>query len=141
VAKRTLNRRELRQQNDAAEARASDAEVEEVDDADDDGDEESPKPKKAKAAKTPKVKAPAKPRVKKPRAKKAPPRRVARWGVFDGAMKQLALFPYNQRAAADQKLVELAAKKAGTYFVQIVKEEMAEPEPAADAAGVPVGPA
>jgi hypothetical protein len=127
VAKRTLNRRELRQQNDAAEARASEteAEVEEVDDADEGDDEDSPKPKK-KA----KPKAPAKPRAKKPRAKKAPPRMVARWAVYDGAMKPLAMFPYNQRSAADQKLIDLAAKKTGTYFVQIVKEPMPEAEAA-----------
>ena len=53
----------------------------------------------------------------------------ARWGVFDASMKQVAIFDYNQRAAADQKVAELAAKKNGTFFVQMVKEPMAEPAP------------
>ena len=73
-----------------------------------------------------KRKAPATPRVKKPRAKKLPPRMCARWCVFDGAMKQVAIFDYNQRAAADEKLADLLAKKKG-HFMQIVKEPMAEP--------------
>ena len=57
----------------------------------------------------------------------------ARWGVFDASMKQVAIFDYNQRPAAEQKAVELAAKKNGTFFLQIVKEPMAE-APAAEAA-------
>jgi hypothetical protein len=120
VAKRILNRRALREQSDAAEEQAND-----------EADEEATPAKPAKAAKTAKAakpKAPAKPRA---RAKKAPVRMVARWGVFDGGMKQLALFPYNQRGAADEKVAELAARKAGTYFLQIVKEPMPEPAPAA----------
>ena len=40
---------------------------------------------------------------------------------------------YNQRAAADEKAAELAAKKNGTFFLQIVKEPMPEP----DAGGAP----
>jgi hypothetical protein len=35
----------------------------------------------------------------------------ARWGVFDTGMRQVAIFDYNQRAAADKKLAELLAKK------------------------------
>jgi hypothetical protein len=50
-------------------------------------------------------------------------------------MKQVAIFDYNQRAAADQKVAELAAKKNGTFFLQLVKEPM--PEPAAAAAPGP----
>jgi hypothetical protein len=107
MARRVLNRREMRKQSDAAELVTPAAEAE------------------------PKAQAPAKaPRVRKPstRKKKEPPRLVARWGVFDGAMKQVAVFNYNQRAQADQKVAELAAKKANAvYFVQIVKEPMPEP--------------
>ncbi len=64
---------------------------------------------------------------RKPRAKKAPPRMYARWGVFDGGMKQVAIFGYSERPAADEKLAELLARKKGTYFLQIVKEPMPEP--------------
>jgi hypothetical protein len=139
MAGRILNRRELRKQADEAEARESQQsregrdEDDEGDDAGDagededegpggdtgdEGDEEEPQPAKKKA------KAPAKPR--KPRKPKAAPRRRARWGVFDASMKQVAIFDYNQRAAAEEKAAELAAKKNGTFFLQMVKEPMPE---------------
>jgi hypothetical protein len=106
MAGRILNRRELRKQTDAAPPA------------------EQAAPKKAARAKAP---AEAKPR--KPSRKKAPERLCARWGVFDGAMKQVAVFDFNQRAAAEEKVAALSAKKAGSYFLQIVKVPM--PEPAA----------
>jgi hypothetical protein len=115
MAGRTLNRRELRKQADQAEqpgAAAPDA-----------GGAPEPTRKKARA------KAPAVPQVRKARAKKAPPRMRARWGVFDGNMKQVAIFDYNQRAAADEKLADLLAKKKGLHFLRTVKEPMAEPAP------------
>jgi hypothetical protein len=79
--------------------------------------------------KQPKAKTPAAPKVKKTRAKKEPPRLRARWGVFDSGMKQVAIFDYNQRAAADERLADLLAKKKGLHFLQIVKDAMPEPEP------------
>lgn len=115
MAGRILNRRELRKQGDQAEQLApptADTPVIVV---------TSPKKGKAKA------KAPATPRVKKPRAKKAPPRMCARWGVFDAAMKRVAVFDYNQRASAEEKLAELQARKKGLHWMQIVKEPMTEP--------------
>jgi hypothetical protein len=151
MAGRILNRRELRRQADAAEATETPAAADDLDETDedeeedddeggddeagdeaeaevsDDGDEdddEKPKAKKAKAK--PKAKAKAEPKPRKPRKPKAAPRMRARWGVFDASMKQLAIFDWNQRADADAKVIELAAKKNGTFFVQIVKEPMAE---------------
>ena len=62
-------------------------------------------------------------KIRKTRAKK---RMRARWGVFDGSMKQVAIFDYNQRAAADEKLADLREKKKGLHFMQIVKEPMPE---------------
>jgi hypothetical protein len=115
VAKRTLNRHELRDQAAAAEALGADGAAPAVS-------------AKAKAAKKP-----AKPRA--PRAKKPPPRRFAHWGVFDGGMKEVASFDYNQRDAADEKLADLQAHKKGPFFLQIVKEARAE----APAAEVPAG--
>jgi len=43
-------------------------------------------------------------------------------------MKRVAIFDYNQRAAADQKLVDLNARKGGLYFLQIVKEPIDNPD-------------
>src|SRR5258708_721201 len=115
MAGRILNRRALREQADQAlapEAVPSGATLA----------PEAPV-KKARA------KAGAVPKVRKPRAKKGPPRRCARWAVFDAGMKQVAIFDYNQRAAADEKLALLLATKKGIHFLQIVKEVMAEPAP------------
>lgn len=110
MARRILNRRELREQADAVAATTPATAPE--------------KPTAKKRA------APAKPR--KPRAKKAAVRQRARWGVFDMGMKQIAVFDYNQRAAADQKVADLNARNKGEHFLQIVKDAM--PEPAVTAA-------
>jgi len=109
MAGRVLNRRELRKQSDQAEqqSEAAPAVVEVA--------EAPPAKKKARA------KAPAAPRVKKPRAKKAPPRMRARWGVFDGGMKQVAVFDYNQRTAAEAAVLDLHSRKKGIHFLQIVR--------------------
>ncbi len=107
MAGRTLNRFDLRDQADHAEKLEAAA------------DAEAPAEAGVK-----KKKAPAKPR--KTRAKKLPPRPRACWGVFDSSLKRVALFDYNQRPAADQKLAEMLALKKGLYFIQIVKDVMAE---------------
>ena len=148
MAGRTLNRRELRRQNDAAEsvdstnldeveeeADAAEEDEEEAEEgegaaegSDEEGDDEAPPAKK-------KAKAKAMPKPRKPRKPKAPPACAARWGVFDASMKQVAIFDYKDRVAADAKVVELlAARKTGTFFLQMVKEPMPEdaaPAPAA----------
>jgi hypothetical protein len=110
MARRTLNRHELRKQADQAEQMAESTAV---------ADAETPVKKSRSKSATPKV--------KKPRKKKEPPRLCARWGVFDNSMKQVASFAYNQRNEADQKVADLIAKKPGNYFIQIVKEPMPEP--------------
>jgi hypothetical protein len=120
MAGRIRNRRELREQAEHAEAlqvvpAESVATV--------------ALPKKAS-----KRKAAAAPNVKKPRKTKARPRLRACWGVFDGSMKQVAIFDYNQRAAADEKLAGLLATKKGTHFLQLVKEPI--PQPTAEVAVV-----
>lgn len=111
MASRLLNRRELREQADQAEAL---------------GQETPAEPAKAKRA--PKAKIPGAPKVRKPRAKKAPPRMCARWAIVDSTMKQVAVFNYNQQDLAGEKLAELLLKKKGGYYMQIVKEQMLEPE-------------
>ncbi|HLJ93820.1 MAG TPA: hypothetical protein VKU02_11595 [Gemmataceae bacterium] len=113
MAGRILNRRALREQADHVEQSAATA---------------SETPTVAAPSKKPrKAKAPAAPKGKKTRVKKAPPRMRARWGVFDGGMKQLAIFDYNERAAADAKVADVLAKKKGLCFLQIVKEPMPDP--------------
>jgi hypothetical protein len=116
MASRILNRRELRKQTDQAEqaeAGVSDADA-------------ALAPPKAAA----KRKASAAPKVRKPRKPKAPPRMRALWCVYDGGMKEVALFDYNQRAAAEEKLATMLGKQKGTYFLQIVKQPMPAAEPA-----------
>jgi hypothetical protein len=121
MAGRILNRRELRDQADHAEALEA---TNEDTPAEETGAEEAPvKKKRAK----PKVTGVAK--VRKPRAKKAPPRMRARWGIFDAGMKQVAIFDYGQRAVAEEKLLDFQAKKKGLHFIQIVKEQMVEAVP------------
>ncbi len=104
MAGRILNRRQLRQDSDRAE----------------EADAGLPAPMAAPAK--------ASPKPKKPRTKKAPPRMRARWGVFDAGMKQVAVFDYNQRDVAEEKLAQLRGRNKGLYFLQIVKEPMAQPE-------------
>jgi hypothetical protein len=99
MAGRILNRRDLRRQAELAEQRGP----------------VTPETTPAASRGTTK---------RKPRAKKGPPRVCARWGIFDGSMKLLASFDYNQRAEAERKLAEFNEKKSGTFFLQIVKEAM-----------------
>jgi hypothetical protein len=111
MAKRILNRRELRIHADQAEH----------------AEPANGAPEVEPAAKKRKAKAATAPRTRKSRPKKAPPRMRARWGVFDGSMKQVAIFDYNDRAGAEQKLADLREKKKTVHFMQIVKEPMPEP--------------
>ena len=112
MARRVLNRREMRKAADQAEQQAP---------ADKEASPEAPAKKGAKAKAAPAVK------VKKPRKKKEPPRMCARWAVYDAAMKQVAVFDYKQRDEANQKIADLTAKKKAPYFLQLVKEPMPEP--------------
>src|SRR5437016_14172013 len=84
MARRTLNRHELRKQAEQAEQLAPGTAVAEA------------------PAKKTRAKATSATKVKKPRKKKEPPRLCARWGIFDNSMKQVASFAYNQRGDADQ---------------------------------------
>jgi hypothetical protein len=120
MAKRVLNRRQLRDDAGAAartEPTAAPATEPAADGA----------PVKKKAA--PRKKAAAGPRPKRVAKKKDPVRMRARWAVFDGGMKQIAVFDYSNRGAADQKLADMNAKKGGAYFLQLVKEPMPAPPP------------
>ena len=118
MAGRILNRRELRKQAEQAEA------------------PEAVVPDPASAVAPPeraaKRQSAAPPRARKPRKPKTPPRMRARWGVFDGGMKEVAIFDYNQRDAAEEKLAALLGKQKGVYFLQIVKQPMPEVAPSVE---------
>ena len=67
-------------------------------------------------------------KVKKKRKtrKKAPVdvRKKVFWGVFNHAMKRVALFEFNQRKAAEKRAKELSPEGKPPHFVQKVKEEI-----------------
>ena len=128
MATRTLSRRALRDQHDATEP---DEPEQDADGSDGDADEDAPKPRARKrAAKAgTKLKAAAKPRARK--AAKAPERMFARWAVCDNGAKRLAVFEYRDRVGADAKLVEVRERKAGTYYIVLVKDPYEAPAEAA----------
>jgi hypothetical protein len=68
--------------------------------------------------------APKKKVKRKARAKKviAPDRFKLFWGVFNHAMKRVALYEFNQRKAAEKRASELSEGGKPPHFVQKVKE-------------------
>jgi len=99
MARKILNRKELRSENDAAERSGA-------------------------AAKAAPKKAPAK---RKSRAKVAKEVRLkAFWGVFNQSLRRISLFEYSQRQEADKKAAELTESQKTPHFVQLVKEVIEE---------------
>jgi hypothetical protein len=104
MARKILNRKGLRAENDAAEAEV--------------------KTKKSAKAEDGEKKKPVK---RKSRAKTAKEVRLkAFWGVFNQSMKRVALFEYAQRKQADKKAAELSTSQKTPHFVQPVKEVIEE---------------
>jgi hypothetical protein len=102
MARKILNRKELRDEADAAE-RAS-------------GDEKAKEPAKKKA-----------PAKRKSRAKSAKEVRLkAFWGVFNQSLRRISVFEYAERAAADKKAAEMTESQKTPHFVQLVKEVIEE---------------
>jgi hypothetical protein len=102
MARKVLNRAELREESDAAERLAADT-----------GTLEKPA-----------AKAPVK---RKSRAKVAKEVRLkAFWGVFNQSMRRIARFEYSERKQADQKAVEMSESQKSPHFVQLVKEVLEE---------------
>lgn len=66
------------------------------------------------------------------RKAKAVERKRLVWGVFSGSLKEEARFPYDQRAAAEEKLEALRAKGKKSYFIQPIKEVITDPLPEDD---------
>src|SRR5271166_6447893 len=108
MARKILNRKELREEADSAERAEGQAEEGAT----------------TAAAKTKEKKAPAK---RKSRAKAAKEVRLkAFWGVFNQTLRRISLFEYNQRAEADKKAAELSESQKTPHFVQLVKEAIEE---------------
>jgi len=145
-SRRTLDRRALRADNEAAERRKSDDEVEETKEeeesdedeeqedgeaaeadeeggeGDEDEEEEKPKPKPK-----PKKKAPAKPRATKSRSRAAKVTRMkVVWGVFSNSHQMVEEFEYPKKKDAEELAAKLTAdKKSGhPFFLQPVKKPM-----------------
>ncbi|MDA7978187.1 MAG: hypothetical protein MPJ50_05385 [Pirellulales bacterium] len=99
MARKVLNRKELRQESEAAEKK-----------------------------KTTKKKAAKKTAKRKSRAKKATEdvRMKAFWGVFSQSLKRVALYEYHDRKAAEKKAKELSTNTP--HFVRPVKEPIEETE-------------
>lgn len=118
MARKVVNRKELRAQSDAAEAREKSAK----------SGKKPAKDKPVKAKKEKPAKEPKKAGAKKPSRKKTAKeaRMKAYWGVFNQAMKRLALFEYSDRKAADKKAAELVQSSRSNHFVQLVKEAITE---------------
>ena len=102
MARKILNRIELREENKAAER--PDAEPVAVE----------------KVLKKPPVK--RKSRAKTPKEV----RLKAFWGVFNQSLRRVARFEYNQRKQADDKAAELSQSQKTPHFVQLVKEVLEE---------------
>jgi hypothetical protein len=111
MARKVVNRKELRAENEAAEAQAKAAEAE----AGEAG-------KKAKPAKEKKPPAKRKSRSKTPEVI----RMKLFWGVFNQSLKRIALFDFTQEKAAKAKAAELSASGKSPHFVQKVKEAIQE---------------
>jgi hypothetical protein len=115
MARKVVNRKELRAEAEAAEAQAKAA--------GETGDAAAPKGKKVAKAKGEK-KAPVK---RKSRAKSQEPERLRLfWGVFNQSLKRVALFDFTQEKAAKAKAAELSGSGKSPHFVQKVKEAIQE---------------
>jgi len=119
MARRILNRKELREEHDASER----IEEEEVEEREEEEEEEEEK-EKAESKETKPVKKAAR---RKPRAKAGKEVRLkAFWGVFSQSLNQVAQFEYSQRADAAKKAEELSESRKSPHFVQLVKKVIEE---------------
>ncbi len=102
MARKTLNRKELRAESEAAEAA-----------------EKKGTKKKAAKKKTP---------VKRKTRKKADVvvRMKLFWGVFNQSMKRVALYDFSQKKEAEKKATDLSKSGKSPHFVQKVKETIEE---------------
>lgn len=96
MARKTVNRKDLRAEAEAAEAL------------------EKASPKKKKAKRKTRKKAAAEVRMK------------LFWGVFNQSMKRVALYDFSQQKEAEKKATDLSKSGKSPHFVQKVKEVIEE---------------
>ncbi len=101
MARKILNRKELRAENEAAESEAKTKKTAKTEEG---GEKKKPVKRKSRAKATKEV------------------RLKAFWGVFNQSMKRVALFEYAQRKQAEKKASELSTSNKTPHFVQPVKE-------------------
>jgi hypothetical protein len=105
MARKILNRKELREESETAEREA----------------------KAKKKTDKPDADAKKKPAKRKSRSKTAKEVRLkAFWGVFNQSMKRVALFEHSQRKQAEKKAAELTSSAKTPHFIQPVKEIIEE---------------
>ena len=147
MARRILNRKDLRADFEAAEARRKDddedVEEEEGEDEDEDEEEEADEGEEAEAEPAAesegdedeeevkpvkKKKKPAKVKEPKPKRVRTPKhvRQRVVWVVFDNSSKRIAAYDYPKKKEAEDHAARLKAEKNQTYFVQPVKEPIEE---------------
>ena len=145
MARRILNRKDLRADFEAAERVKQDddeeveeeeaAEDEDEEEADEEAEEEAPEVEEAaeeeEEEEKPKKRKKKEPKEPKPKAK--PRSRAAKvvrmkvlWGVFNNSNQRVAVYDYPKRKDADDHAQRLTADKKSTHFVQPVKEPIEE---------------
>lgn len=102
MARKVINRKELRAEYDAAAAQAASADAE--------GSEKVVKPKKKAAPRVSRAKVVADVRMK------------LYWGVFNQSLKRIAVYDFDQKEEAEKKAEELSKSGKSPHFVQKVKE-------------------
>jgi len=108
MARRILNRKELREENDTLERSGSGEALNQLLVP----GEQKPQKKAAK---------------RKPRTKVAKEVRLkAFWGVFSQSLSQVAQFEYSEREDAVRRASELTESKKTPHFVQLVKKVIEE---------------
>jgi hypothetical protein len=126
------SRLDKRREAEAAEARGKGEEREdeataEEEEAEADEGEEDGEGKKKKAAKKKAPKKPAGPKKPSKRTRTAKEvRRRAVWVVFDNSNKPVGTFPYNKKHDAEVAMAKKMEEKKGTFFLNLIKEEMQE---------------
>ncbi|MCA9265508.1 MAG: hypothetical protein KDA60_16725 [Planctomycetales bacterium] len=100
MARKIVNRKELRAEAEAAEKAAE--------------TEQPTKKKKTPTKRKSRTKAAAEVRMK------------LFWGVFNQSLKRVALYEFNQRKQAEQKAEDLSKSGKSPHFVQRVKEAIQE---------------
>jgi hypothetical protein len=158
MARRILNRKDMRADFDAAERRKGseeerdeeEEESEDEEDEDEEGDDEEGDDEEGEGDESegegeaegdedeeekpaPKKKKPAKAKApKEPRKSRARAAKVVRqrvvWGVFNNSHQCVATYEYPRRSEADQHAARLMQDKKSTHFVQPVKEPWEERE-------------